>query len=80
LQNVGNQGFVLQQGGTGHDVADLFCGATHVDINYLSTLVSIVTRSLRHHLGIGAGNLHGLGFALAVMVGTALGLGAAPQQ
>ncbi|MOA06773.1 hypothetical protein D3C78_1264340 [compost metagenome] len=58
LQDLGYQGFILQQCGTGSLVADFFCRTAHVDINDLRTHFNVGTGGVRQHLRVPTGDLY----------------------
>jgi len=80
IENACDQGLVLQQGGTCHDVADLLRRTAHVDVDDLRTAIDVVTRRLGHHHRIGAGDLHADRVDFAAVVGAPPGFRRAVQQ
>src|SRR3990172_1194803 len=80
FQQPGDQGFVLQQRGTSHHVADLPGRATHVDVDDLRAAIDIVSGGLRQHTGVGPDDLHRDRIGLAFMVGAAPGFFRTVQQ
>jgi len=79
LHDGQGQRFVLHQRRAGPLVANFLGGATHVDIDDLRTALDVVDSRLGHHLRIGAGNLHGNGARLAIVIGAPRSLECVPQ-
>ena len=79
VDDLNSQSLILHQRRTGPAVADFFRRAAHVDVDDLRAPADVVLRGLRHHLGVGAGNLHRDRPGFAVMVGTPRGLQRIPQ-
>ena len=80
FENATDQRLVTQQRGPGHDIADLFGRATHIDIDDLCALLDIEAGRRRHLHGIGTGYLHRDRRSLACVVDAAACLAAAPEQ
>jgi hypothetical protein len=75
-----HQRLVLQQRRPGHDVANLFRRAPHVDVDDLCPAVPVVARRLRHHRGVGAGDLYRARLVFAAVIGAPARFVAAPEQ
>ena len=79
LDDLDGQTLILHQRGTSPAVADLFGRTTHIDVDDLRTAADVVFGRLRHHVGVGAGNLDRNRTGFAVMVGAPRGLQRIPQ-
>ncbi len=80
LEDAPNQGLVLQQRRARHHIAYFFGRTTHINIDDLRAPVDVEPRGLRHHLRVGAGDLHRSRLYLSFVIRTTQCFFATPQQ
>src|SRR5712692_9162241 len=80
LENMPDQGLVLEERGPGQGVADFLRRAAHVDVDDLRAPLHVEARGLGHHDRVGPCDLHRDRLDFAFVIGAAARFLATPQQ